>query len=1430
MMDVCRAEQIPFKQVTEEVGRLPLGSSEKNVTIVRRPKTTRDVQSRYKTGVTSSSLSTPVAPRRSQSPSVTRTVPSTTPSYTKRAQSAERRRPSTPPSPPAPATPVNDASLEMQTNSKRLPGGRNSEGLWPSVTVRSLCVSFQSDTFSLPVTRKEKPASHSPLDHTLKPSSNFAHRQVETPNVQRKGTPERKRTPLRGRNAADQSENSKPVDNSHGRMIDQHLWPSRMGGKVSTSPSTMSVNHTDKTGKAFSSPLIGRGVSPLRRSPVADGSGRGLQKAHSELASRLSFDESAGVQHGLFATEDALQSSGLHKFSSYSVAERAASTTRTKFQSLPVPGSHSSRPASPSRTTLPSSSSTRGTRSPSRTRPSAPFPSGGSTTTQSSSSSSVLSFITDYRRGKKGANHIEDAHQLRLLYNGYLQWRFTNAQAYVALTSQRITSENTLYNVWNTISELWGSVTIGRIELQQVRQELKLGLMLNEQMVYLEDWALLEGDHSCSLSAAIESLEACTLRLPITGGAKADIVSLNNAVCSAADVMQAMCSSTHSLLSRVQGTNSLVTELADVIAQERAMVDECRDLLASAAAMQFDSSTLSNVLPAVAELQELKIGMKIQCMAMKRGFHDDGFVLTGLVSLYSKCRDIDSARFLFEQISRPDLVSWNAMISGYSSNGEMDCAVEMFRKLVASGGVVNSSTVVGLIPVFCPFGNLNLSRCIHGFSVKTGIDFNTSVCTALITVYSRLNEIESARQLFEGAPEENLVSWNAMISCYAQNGLTEKAIALFKQMQNSEVKPNPVTVTSILSACAQLGALRFGKWVHELVVRENFQSNIFVSTALVDMYAKCGSIKEAQDLFDSMPEKNVVSWNAMICGYGLHGLGREALGIYEKMLHSGLFPTGVTFLSVLYACSHAGLVSEGEKIYQSMAHYGIQARPEQYACMVDLLGRAGKLEKALQFINEMPVDPGPAEWGALLGACMIHKNKHLAQVASDHLFKLDTDNVGYHVLLSNIYSADQNYPAAAVVRQTVRKKKLVKTPGCTLIELGETLYIFTSGDKSNPQSVAIYAELEKLTAKMREAGFKAETEMAFHDVEEEEKEQMVNVHSEKLAIAFALINTKPETEIRIIKNLRVCLDCHNATKFISKITERVIVVRDANRFHHFKDGICSCGDFCSNLSPPFKLVSQKKPTSSFASSLSWSSSNSKGYKSESLSLITARYGRPSFNRSRDSSRKRNEPAEADPAVDVSTIRSPSVRLIDAQQNMVGVVSKGEAIRMAEEAELDLVILSPDADPPVVKIMDYNKYKYEQQKKKKEQQKKSSASRMDMKELKMGYNIDVHDYTVRLKAAQKFLNDGDKVKVIVQLKGRENEFRNIAIELIKRFQNDIGELGTEEAKNFRERNIFLVLLPNKAIQQRIQEQPKRKEKSVTDEALEKKVEDEVSANV
>lgn len=576
----------------------------------------------------------------------------------------------------------------------------------------------------------------------------------------------------------------------------------------------------------------------------------------------------------------------------------------------------------------------------------------------------------------------------------------------------------------------------------------------------------------------------------------------------------------------------------------------------------FDSTTLAVVISGVAELQEIQTGMMVQALAMKVGCHFHDHVMNGLISLYAKCGDILTAKLLFGLIVKPDLIVYNTMISGFNCNNEIELSVQLFKELVSSRYKVSSSSVVGLIPVFYPFGHLELTLSIHGFCEKSAFLFSSSVSTALTTVYSRLNEIEFARQLFDESPEKTLASWNAMISGYAQNGETEMAISLFHEMQKLDIHPNHVTVTSILSACAQLGALSLGKWVHDLIKREYLDSNIYVSTALIDMYMKCGSIEEARRLFDNTGNKNAVTYNSMITGCGLHGHGHEALKLFEKMLLSGILPTKVTFLSILYACSHTGLVEEGEEMFRSMIYdHGFEPKSEHYACMVDILGRAGKLEDALELINRMPIEPGPGEWGALLGACMIHKDANLARLASDKLFELDPNNVGYHVLLSNIYSTNHNYSQAASLRQIVKKRNLAKMPGCTLIEVRGQPNVFTSSDQSHPEAKVIYSMLENLMEKMKNAGYQMETVTALHDVEEEEKELMMKVHSEKLAIAFGLIMSDEGDEIRIIKNLRVCLDCHNFTKFVSMITKRLIIMRDANRFHHFRNGSCSCGDY-----------------------------------------------------------------------------------------------------------------------------------------------------------------------------------------------------------------------------------------------------------------------------
>ncbi|XP_028793995.1 AUGMIN subunit 8 isoform X2 [Neltuma alba] len=584
-MDICESLQALPRHRAVETRKPPLVSAKKNNAVTHR--------TRY----SSPSTATSSSPRRCSSPNLTRTTTQSSQLLHKRAQSADRRRSSTP-SPPGPSTPVHESSVNVQMSSKRITGSRLQESLWPS-TMRSLSVSFQSDTISIPVSKKEKPTV-SNSDRTLRPTSNVAHKQLEAPTI-RKPSPDRKRSPLKGKNASDHSENSKPVESSHSRLIDQHRWPSRIAGKISSNAVHSSSEFADKAIRTLPSSVPCTGSSP-RKLSLSNETSKPFQKSSRDTSRLIMLPENDKIRSEVKHVDDSsLLVVSPQKFVSASSSDKIGLLAPpVRSQSLPTPGI---RPRSPSKTSVLSSSSSRGL-SPSRSRPLTPPSRGVSPSrirptnlySQSNISVSVLSFIADFKRGKKGAAHIEDAHQLRLLYNRYLQWRFANARAESVLYIQNATVERTLYNVWNTTLSVRDSVTRKRINLRLLKLELKLNSVLNDQMAYLNEWASLESDHANALAGAIEDLKAGILRLPVTGWAIADSEDLKVAICSAVDVMQAMGSTICSLLTRVEGTNDLVSELAIVAAQEKAMLDECEELLALAAAMQAEENSLRTQL------------------------------------------------------------------------------------------------------------------------------------------------------------------------------------------------------------------------------------------------------------------------------------------------------------------------------------------------------------------------------------------------------------------------------------------------------------------------------------------------------------------------------------------------------------------------------------------------------------------------------------------------------------------------------------------------------------------------------------------------------------------------------------------------------------------------------------------------------------------
>eukprot|EP01018_Ginkgo_biloba_P014909 Gb_35786 [translate_table: standard] len=533
-----------------------------------------------------------------------------------------------------------------------------------------------------------------------------------------------------------------------------------------------------------------------------------------------------------------------------------------------------------------------------------------------------------------------------------------------------------------------------------------------------------------------------------------------------------------------------------------------------------------------------------------------------MIGAYAKCGSIECARQLFDEMPERDLVSWTTIIAVYSQHGCGKEAVHLFEQMLQDGMKPNQFTFASILNASTIVPSQDQGKQVHVHIIRSGFDLNVFVGSALIDFYTKWGSTDDAQKVFENMHDRNVVSWTALIAGYAQNGHDQEALELFFQMRLDGTTPDQFTFSTVLSACASLASLEKGKQVHTDLIKTRFQPYVCVGNALVTMYAKCGSIDDALQAFNKMPERDGVSWSAIIAGYAQHGYGNEALKFYDQMLQVGMKPDNVTFISVLHACSHAGLVDAGCHYFDSMNRdYCITPSADHYGCLIDLLGRAGRLDEAEDIVNSMPFEPNAYAWGALLGACRIHGNVKLGKRAAECLFELDPLNPATYVLLSNIYADDGGWDDVAKVRNMMKDRGIKKKPGCSWIEVKNMVHTFTVGDRSHVQTSQIYVLLEKLAVQMKEAGYLPDMKYMLHDVEEEDKEHSLCHHSEKLAIAFGLISITPGRPIRVVKNLRVCGDCHVAIKFISKIVGRNIVVRDANRFHHFKDGLCSCGDY-----------------------------------------------------------------------------------------------------------------------------------------------------------------------------------------------------------------------------------------------------------------------------
>ncbi|KAL9264869.1 Pentatricopeptide repeat-containing protein, partial [Drosera capensis] len=580
--------------------------------------------------------------------------------------------------------------------------------------------------------------------------------------------------------------------------------------------------------------------------------------------------------------------------------------------------------------------------------------------------------------------------------------------------------------------------------------------------------------------------------------------------------------------------------------------------------LRLDPVTVASILPACALAGKTLIGLLLHVYVVKHGLEFDVYVSNALINMYAKFGFLEQAGRVFDEMIVRDIVSWNSIIAAYEQNNSPAFVMGYYQDMQLLGFHPDKLTLVSLASVTAQLGHFRNSRSIHGFIIKRPwLMEDLVVGNAAIDMYAKSGVVDYAHRVFDGICTKDAISWNTMITGYTQNGFASNAVDVYSMMTaDLDVLPNQATWVSILPAYSHLGAVRQGMQIHGLAIKTSFLSDVFVGTCLVDMYGKCGRLDDALSLFYEVPRTSSVPWNAIIACHGVHGQGDVAIGLFEEMVQEGVDPDDVTFLSLMSACSHSGLVDKGYHYLHLMEQYGMKPNLRHYGCMVDLFGRAGKLDDAYDLIKNMHVKPDSSVWGALLGACRIHRNIKLGKVASQKLFELDSENVGYYVLLSNMYANEGKWDGVDEVRSQARDKGLKKTPGWSSVEVtNKKVEIFYTGNKSHPMCDEIYAELRLLTAKMKNLGYIPDFSFVLQDVEDDEKEHILMSHSERLAIAYVLITTAPKSTIRIFKNLRVCGDCHTATKLISKITEREIIVRDSKRFHHFKDGACSCGDY-----------------------------------------------------------------------------------------------------------------------------------------------------------------------------------------------------------------------------------------------------------------------------
>ncbi|XP_071694064.1 putative pentatricopeptide repeat-containing protein At3g15130 [Rutidosis leptorrhynchoides] len=563
-------------------------------------------------------------------------------------------------------------------------------------------------------------------------------------------------------------------------------------------------------------------------------------------------------------------------------------------------------------------------------------------------------------------------------------------------------------------------------------------------------------------------------------------------------------------------------------------------------------------------------GMQIHGWCCKTGFEWFHVVGNSMIDMYSKCGRIDVAAKVFDIMPERSLITWNAMIAGYAAGHNGSKSLILFKEMQVQGKVPDEFTFTSMLKACAGIGELRAGKEIHGFIISNGspLSQETILSGSLVDLYAKCGCLCDAQKVFDRVERKSVISWTTLVVGYAQDGNLSKAMESYRALRKSDIPVDGLVLSSVMAVFADFALVEQGKQMHAYSTKVPYGLDISVANSVMDMYLKCGLIEDADNLFREMHKKNVISWTIMITGYGKHGLGKEAVQIFENMQMDNIAPDGVTYLAVLSSCSHSGLLDESQKYFSRLCNDPvIKPNVEHYACMVDLYGRSGRLKEARDLIRNMPVKANSGILQTLLSACKVHGDLEMGREVGKILLKMDDVSPVNYVMMSSIYADAGFWKESERVRNKVKVKGLKKVGGQSWVEIDKAIHFFYNGDERHPLTPRIHKKLKEIEKRLKEeVHYASEVRFSLHDVEEESREESLRVHSEKLAIGLVLVHddgveNDEKRCIRIFKNLRVCGDCHEFIKGLSKILKKVFLVRDANRFHKFEDGVCSCGDY-----------------------------------------------------------------------------------------------------------------------------------------------------------------------------------------------------------------------------------------------------------------------------